>query len=109
MSKDRMMKRVEIDGDFPMHDGFAAPLSEMRTWIDDIEKITPEEFRDSILFRLADKGCCGDLNIEFFYNRPETDDEFEVRMRQERARSEGRMAMDLAELARLKEKYPNHS
>ena len=105
MQDDRKIKKVLIDHDFRDIDGCDVPLSKMRDWIDCVEKGVPKEFRKNIAFDLPQQAWEDNWDIEFFYTRPETDDEFNKRMELERRANDRRVAMEMAQFERLKEKY----
>lgn len=104
MLEERIMKKIGINHDFHDIAGHDVPLSVMRNWLDTIEAGVPEEYRDSISFDLLGNSEA-DYWANFYYNRPENDDELEKRVEIKKRANDQREAAELAEFERLKAKY----
>ena len=109
MTEDREMRKVIISAGFGSLNSQERTPEAIRNWTYEIEEGVPEYARKDISFDLLEHSCEHSWDIVFFYNRPETDDEYKFRMSLKKACNDSVMTEELAELARLKEKYPDHS
>lgn len=97
----RRSKRIDVDFYFDWTDG--VKLSKLKEDIIKLEKLGVTDIEIELYTFYGSDG----ISIEAFYERLETEQEYEDRIEHEKRLKEGEKIRELAELKRLKEKYEN--